>query len=277
MIALCQIRTLPHYRRDAFESGLRRAGYSLVNSGHPAGPEDLLVIWNRYGPQDAMANTWERLGGTVLVCENGYIGKDEQGRQYYAISVHGHNGSGWFPIGTEDRFGKLGISISPWLEQGRHVVVRGQRGIGTKEMASPCNWHNEIGIKLRRLTDRPVKVVEHPGNVEDRSGSQHLVDAWACVIWCSGMGVYALTAGVPVAYGAPHWICEDAGWPLDDWMKGGEAGMTLARSLMLGHLAPDMRAKALHKMAWGQRSVAEIESGEPFATIREHISECPKW
>lgn len=262
MIALCTIRPQPHYRRDAFECGLRKAGYSLVQSGTPNGPNDIFVTWNRYGANGAMADAWERQGGTVLVCENGYLGRDEQDRQYYAISVHGHNGSGWFPVGPEDRFAKLGIELKPWRANGEHILVCGQRGIGSREMASPPDWHVKAANRLRKLTDRPVKVRTHPGNNAPATPLEDdLSGAFACSIWSSGSGVKALQQGIPVMFDAPYWICQDAASnefdTRDDLRKD--------------------RAKAMHKMAWGQRSVAEIESGEPFATIREHLAECPTW
>lgn len=274
MIALCQIRSQPHYRRYAFEEGLRRAGYFLVESGSPKKPEDLLVIWNRYGAYDAMANTWERAGGTVLVCENGYIGRDELDRQYYAISVHGHNGSGWFPVGDEDRFAKLGIELEPYHPHGEHIIVRGQRGIGTLQMASPPNWHDEMGRTLRKVQKLPVKVIPHPGNVDPKpTHDEEMRKAEACVIWSSALGVRALTLGIRVFYDAPKWICEHAAQEVDVSI-GDRIGHDPYSS---AEIFDGARKTALHKMAWGQRTVAEIESGEPFVTIREHLSECPKW
>lgn len=272
MIALCQIRQQPHYRREAFESGLRRAGYSLVQNGSPASRDDLLVIWNRYGAFASMANVWERQGGTVLVCENGYIGRDEQDRQYYAISVHGHNGSGWFPVGDEDRFAKLGVELEPYHPHGEHIVVRGQRGIGPAEMASPPYWHDEMGRTLRKLQPLPVKVIPHPGNVDPKpTHDDELRKAEACIIWSSALGVRALTLGIRVFYDAPHWICEQAAQEVASGL-----GQRVVNAVG-GEAFERDRHRALHKMAWGQRSVEEIESGEPFATIREHLSECPSW
>lgn len=256
MIAICRIREQPHYRRDAFVNGLRRAGYSLVESGRPSGPQDLLVIWNRYGANEVAADAWEGLGGTVIVCENGYAGVDDQGRQHYAMAAHGHNGSGWFPVGDEDRLAKLGIELHPWRVGGDHILVCAQRGIGSREMASPQNWHAMAVQRLRKVTDRPIKVRLHPGNQAPAVPlTDDLRDAWACVIWSSGCGVQALITGVPVYYDAPHWICEDGVRRVNDF----------------GAVVVDggWRRRALQKMAWGQRSVAEIESGEPFVTFRE--------
>lgn len=267
MIALCLIRPQPHYRRDAFEQGLKRAGYSLVDGGHPSSRDDLLVIWNRYGSFASMADVWERQGGTVLVCENGYIGRDDQDRQYYAIGVHGHNGSGWFPVGDEDRFAKLGIELEPYRPHGEYIVVRGQRGIGPPMMASPPSWHDEMGRNLRKVQPLPVKIIPHPGNVDPKpTYDDDLRKAEAVVIWSSALGVRALTLGIRVFYEAPKWICSRA-----------------ARHIH-GHLAEQItdgnrerfdenRMQALHHMAWGQRSVSEIETGEPFDMIRHNLQQ----
>lgn len=260
MLAICQIRPLPHYRRDAFEAGLRKAGYSLVNAGRPAGPEDLLIIWNRYGASESMADTWERCGGTVLVCENGYAGKDSDGHQYYAISAHGHNGSGWWPEGSEDRWAALNIPLQPWrapTDTG-HVLVCGQRGIGSREMASPNGWHDHVASRLRKMTDRPIRIRLHPGNQPAKVPLEDdLRGAHACVVWSSGSGVKALIGGVPVLFDAPAWIC-----------KGASASVSQANLDDLPMREVE-RVAALHRMAWAQWSVSEISSGEPFVRFLE--------
>lgn len=259
MIAICTIRREPTYRRGAFEMGLKRTGYSIVERGRPSSKADLLVMWNRQGAAEATANTWEACGGTVLVCENGYAGRDAAGRQFYAISVHGHNGSGWYPEGGEDRFAALGIDLAPWRTEGYDLVC-GQRGIGSKAMASPTNWETRAQLRLKAL-HRKTLVRRHPGNKPPATKLEdELERAATCVIWSSSSGVKALTMGVPVVYDAPHWIAEGCA------VRGVDNVANAIRD-------DEARLKALRKMAWGQRSVEEIESGEPFATIRERIGE----
>ncbi len=259
MIALCQIRLQPHYRRDAFEQGLRKAGYRLVNSGRPGGPEDVLIVWNKYGAAESMADTWERCGGTVLVCENGYAGRDSDGRQYYAIAAHGHNGSGWWPEGSEDRWAALNIHLQPWREPTAtgHILVCGQRGIGSREMASPNGWHDHVAARLRKMTDRPIRIRPHPGNQPAKVPLEDdLRGAHACVIWSSGSGVKALISGVPVYFDAPRWICELGARRVAEYSESANL-LDLARPATLG------------RMAWAQWSVAELESGEPFVRLRD--------
>lgn len=262
MIAICQIRDQPAYRRDAFLDGLRIAGYGIKSNGYPKEPMDLLVIWNRYGGYAAMADTWEKHGGTVLVCENGYIGVDNQNRQLYAISANGHNGSGWFPDPTEDRFSKLNIEVLPWKETSpeNHMLVCGQRGIGTKLMASPDNWHSFAQMRLKRITARPVKIRLHPGNHAPKTPLMaDLEGAHACVIWSSSSGVKSLVNGYPVFYDAPHWICSGAAAKL---------GLPVETPLQ----DDDKRMAALQHMAHAQWTVDEIQSGEPFVRFREDIA-----
>lgn len=264
MIAVCRIRPQPDYRRDAFEKGLRATGYRLVENAMPAGPKDLLVIWNRYDAMHRQATDWEARGGTVLVCENGYIGADPEGRQYYAISAHGHNGSGWWPVGTEDRWAALGIPLRPWTalaganpSAGGYALVCGQRGIGSPEMASPDHWHQTAAAYVSKWHPN-VRIRLHPGrHAPTVPLERDLEGASYCVIWSSSSGVKALTLGVPVIYDAPHWICQ---------------GAASAMRQSFEDPTDEERLAALRRMAWAQWSVAEIEAGEPFARFLSEIA-----
>ena len=252
MIAVCCIRPRPEYRRDAIEAGLRRLGYSLVISGDPKDKRDLLVIWNRQGAEEEVARLWELKGGTVVVCENGYYSPSE--RLHYAIGVGGHNGSGWFPVEQDDRLAPLGIEFKPWTKHAMHVLVCGQRGVGSRTMASPQGWEDRTAARLRGLKLN-VRIRRHPGRWPPKMAlEEELRGAEACFVWSSAAGVKALIEGVPVVYEAPHWICEDAA------VNGIES---------IGSLVRDdaIRLAAFQRMAHAQWSVAEIETGEPFARI----------
>lgn len=244
MRAVLTIRKEPHYRREAFERGLQRVGFTIGELKAPSSSSDWLVLWNRKrGDDERRADAWEAAGGTVIVAENGYLAKTE--KTHYAISVHGHNGSGWFPVGDEDRFSPLGFEIKPWRLGGSEIVVREQRGIGSTLMASPPNWARKMADQLRRVSKLPVRVVPHPGDKNKGAiDAANLKNAESCVIWSSAMGVRALVEGVPVFYAAPHWICSDAAVPLSK-----------------------SRLASLHRMSHGQWHFDEIATGEPFARI----------
>lgn len=259
MKAVCLIREQPHYRRDAFVTGLQKVGYSVINDASgPSGPEDLLVIWNRYGPFELRANSWEARGGTVLVAENGYIGKDKDGLQLYALAVHGHNGSGWWPVGSEDRVSALNLDLKPFVSREGYYLICGQRGIGSRLMASPPNWHEHArGFFASQKKPPEVKMRLHPGNNAPAIPLEtDLSSAAACIIWSSSSGVKALVEGIPVKYDAPHWICSAAATR----MRSGE----MLRS-------DDARLLALHRMSWAQWSVAELATGEPFKRLIEGV------
>lgn len=243
-IAVVNIRREPYYRKGSIEHGLKRLGYTVGSYTRPLGKESLLCVWNRKkGAEEQAADRWESMGGTVLVFENGFLQKVD--KTYYALGVHGHNGSGHFPVGDEDRFSKLGFSVKPMgASLGSQTVVRAQRGIGSTLMASPPQWAEKLVSKLKR-DGRQALLAPHPGDKKKMETDLKFIrQACELHIWSSAMGVRALVEGVPVRHYAPHWICE--GWQAD-------------------------REAALRKMAWGQWHFDEIASGEPFARIVETI------
>lgn len=254
------VRTQPHYRREGFVNGLQAAGYRFV-VGHPetAQPGDVLVIWNRGFDTAGYAAEFERRGGVVVVAENGYLGLCPERRQYYALAIGGHNGSGTWTVGTEDRFTRLGIEAKPWCSNpDGHIVVFGQRGIGATAMASPPNWHLDMAAKLRKIQKREVRVSVHPGppaidpEVTART-IKELEAAYCAVVWSSARGVRALVEGIPVMQHAPHWIMECA------------AAHDLTMIDRMGEWQREnLRKGSLHHMSWAQWSVDEIQSGEAF-------------
>lgn len=264
-LACVRIRPQPHYRREAFELGLRRAGF-LIGDAHDAetitpGRQDILVAWNRTPVEQA----WEQRGGRVIVAENGYCGQDAEGHQLYALALHGHNGSGKWPQGGPERWAALGLELKPWRQGGEHIVIRGQRGIGASSMASPPQWHVTASRDLMRLAPHRRQVIqEHPGKpaCDPRVAAdiiEALRGAHAMCIWSSAAGVRALLEGVPVFYAAPHWICEDAA-------VRGVGNVERPKTDDAARLA------ALQRLAWAQWSTAEIATGEPFVRLIEETA-----
>ena len=246
-IAVLCIRPEPFYRRSAFTDGLKRLGYTIIHRQNPdprdrpKSRDDLIVIWNKKrGHDEMMAHQWEKLGGTVIIAENGYLQQTD--KTYYALATHGHNGSGWSPVGADDRFGKLGFAIKPPRDGGEYILVRDQRGIGSALMASPPGWGQKMVEVLKRHAPFPVRLMAHPGDKGKlEKDLAAMAGARSVVIWSSAIGVRALVEGIPVQHFAPHWICET-------WAKDREA--------------------ALQRMAHAQWHFDEIASGEPFARMK---------
>jgi len=248
--ACCLIRSAPHYRADAFASGLRAIGAELVTDYREA---SVLVLWNRYSDFARQADQVERRGGTVLVAENGYLGNEFVGDRWYAISRTHHNGAGWWPDGGPERWDSLGVELAPWRD-GREVVVLPQRGIGPVGVAMPGQWARDAMQRIPRMTKRPARVRPHPGVNDCIPLAEDLADAWAAVTWGSGAAIKALALGVPVFHDFPDWIGAPAARPL--------------RDMAAGPLRDDeARLGMFRRLIWAQWRLSEIESGEAFACL----------
>jgi hypothetical protein len=249
-IAYSLVRSGPHYRADGFAAGLRACGYEVrQNISRPPVPGDVLVIWNRYSSYEDRAEQFERAGCRVVVAENGYFGADAQGRRLYALSLgEHHHGGNRFPAGNV-------AGLQPWRTDGDHILVVGQRGIGSKMMRSPQEWiDGTIADRLAVRTRRPVRFRKHPG--KDAPAVPLAADLMGChavVVWHSAAGVEALLAGVPVFYAAPRWIAEKAAASLE--------GADLENPF-LGD-----RSAGLANAFSNQWSIDEIASGEAFRCL----------
>jgi hypothetical protein len=245
--AYVALREQVHYRRAAFSSGLSAVGYavSYVLPCRP-NPEDVLVIWNRYGGGERAALTFEKAGAKVLVAENGYLGKDWLDDTWYAIAHGQHNGAGRWPTGGPERWDSLGVELAP-MRGGSEVVLLPQRGIGPAGVAMPRDWTDRTYARLRGRGLR-VRVRQHPGTRECVPLERDLGKASAVVTWGSGAALKALVMGVPVFYDFPQWI-------------GGPAA-----SRFTDDLTPcvDARLEMFRRLAYAQWRIGEIADGTAF-------------
>lgn len=240
------LRDKPHYKRDAFAAGLAVTGWKVTQQPRPEAG-GLLVIWNRYGVNDDMARQYEAAGGHVLVAENGFLGRDEPGGPWYAISrgEHHHGGAVARDLRSPD--------MRPWRASGDHILICAQRGFGSRLMA--CDgWADRVAVELQSRTKRPVRLRRHPGNNAPTVPlTDDLAGAHAAVIWSSNSGIAALLAGIPVFYAAPRWIAEEAATRL--------AGADLEQPF-LGD-----RTAGLANAAANTWSVEDIAKGLPFVAL----------
>ena len=277
MTAYCLIRKQPVYRQDAFVAGLKSAGFD-VRVGTPVEPrpDDILLIWNRYGDFAYQAQRFEKAGARVLVAENGYMGAGgtapkfdvtagPQAGHYYALALGHHNGRGVWPTGDGSRWAALGVPLKPW-GHGDYVLVCPNRSFGEPDRLMPSDWGELTVRALAKVTQRPVRLRQHPGNsTPARPLAEDLAGAHAVVIWHSSAGVHALVQGVPVVCMGPWWICKDASFDTLDAVQGGAWDQPWDTMYL------DMfRLKALQRMAWAQWTIDEIASGEPFKRLLWH-------
>ncbi len=240
----------PGWRWDAFAAGLKVCGYKALKYQQPS-PTGVLVTWNRWHRNDRVAAEYEKFGFPVIVAENGYIGKDSQGRQLYALARTHHLGAGRWFVGEEDRWSGLDIEVKPWRSDGAHIVLLPQRGYGPPGIAMPKNWVADVSIRLSRITKRRVVVRDHPGAGRP-SMNRDLQGCWAAVTWGSGAGVKAIVAGTPVFHELPNWIGAPAA----------RYGIDQIEDPALCDRAP-----MLHRLSHAQWGTDEIATGESFRRL----------
>lgn len=245
----------PPYYGDLMMQVLEGMGYTVTD--RPFGavkPGDVMVTWNRHRQRDAPIREHEAQGGTVVVVENGYFGRNFRGSEWYALALDQHNGAGRWPAGDKARWASFGVSIEPWRTGGHDIVVLASRGMGSEGCREPAGWSDRVAEALR-AKGWPVRIRRHPGpqaRCDEASLEDDLADAWAAVTWGSTAGLKALTLGVPVFHGFPDWI-------------GAGAARRYADDLPERYLGE--RAPMFERVATAMWSREEIESGKAFRCL----------
>ena len=252
-------------RHKAIASGLAKAGWKVITGTPPTEerqrPDDLIVVWSRNRRWDPLCRAFEMAGGRALVCEEGQIKAGRRGDKVFTLCLDDHNGAGDWPVGGPERWAAFGIDLSPWAEIGTRVVVREQRGIGSKRMASPPDWHLKVAKHLHAV-GYEAEIRRHP-KIMKRLGAKQvplekqIASARALVTWGSSDAVGAVIAGCPTVVCAPAtFLSGCVGRHLDD-LKDPPFGD---------------RLPALERLAWCQWTLDEIRSGEPFRRFMEFMS-----
>lgn len=261
--ALCLIRQNPVYRHEAFMTGMTKLGYQVevvpFHKRLPT-PDDVVLIWNRYGTGDKMATLFEQYGATVIVVENSYVNM-RGSKKAFAMSLNRHNGAGMWPAPEYDRFKLLDVDVKPWQELGTHILVLPQRGVGLPGVAMPKEWPRDIVPKLRTISKSSLVYVRpHPGVVAEQTPlEEDLKKAWCAVTWGSSAATKALVAGVPVFYQFDRWIAGPAA--CNDITK---ISLEQAPWQYMGD-----RYTMLENLAWAQWTVEEVTTGEPMRRLIE--------
>lgn len=248
------IRREPHYRRDSFEQGLTRCGFEIA--GEPRtipNPDDVLVIWNRYGRYHTHALAFERAGAAVIVAENGPLGRDWRGEPWYSVTLTNPFAGGRWPQGGPERWDSLGAEICEWRNDGREVIILAQRGIGPPGVRQPDGWERQINERVSRLSKHPIRMRSHPGERPCVPLEDDLKNALCVVTWASGAAIKCLLWGIPVLYGYTQWIGKAMGALLDP-----------EQPLESQIRRPPDRLEHFRRLSWAMWRTPEIESGEPF-------------
>lgn len=244
---------MPHYRRESFVTGLKKAGYEVTRTEEIV-PGNICIVWNRYGVYEATARRYEAARLPVLVAENGYLGRDWRGEHWYALARGGHNGSGKWKVGGPERWNDLKVELPPWRTDGQEIVILATRHIGPRGVAEPYGWSQKMGAEISRIWNLPVRVRPHPGENLCVPLEKDLKYAKAVVSWGSGAALKAMLLGIPTVHGFTNWIGAEASTPID---------VFLAKAI---NFAAD-RVKMFQRLAWAMWKTDELATGAPFKCL----------
>lgn len=111
----------------------------------------------------------------------------------------------------DDRWRKLGLTLSPWTRQGKRIVV-------VAPDDKPCvfygmeqhKWVDDVVTKLKQHTDRDIIVRQRTASPDQRTRDPETSfanlltqDIWAVVTFNSNAAVEAIMAGIPAFVLAP--------------------------------------------------------------------------
>lgn len=148
--------------------------------------------------------------------DTGYLGcrpnaKNPQGWKIWHRIVENDIQHGAIIPRPDDRWRRLGLTFSPWTNQGSSIVVvapddKPCRFYGMQQ----SQWLNDVLSTIKKYTDRPIMVRQRTADPDARTRDSetsfaHLLtqDIWAVVTFNSNAAVESLMEGIPTFVLAP--------------------------------------------------------------------------
>ena len=229
-------------------AGCERLGPTQPGVPDRFGPDDVVVGWSMFrgSRRWAVYRAVKAAGGRAIILENGWL-SPLAGARYFQVALDGWNGTGHFPDESPDRWASWNVPLQPWRQDGRHVLVLGQKAqsIGDARRMPP-GWAQSLRLETRRPVLRRM-----PGAA--RPLEQDLRGAWCTVTWTSTAAIKGLVAGIPAFHCGPNTLCPELSKP----------GLDVEAPIY-----PD-RQPVFERLAWCQWTAEEIATGEPFARLLE--------
>jgi hypothetical protein len=227
-VAWIGLRAAVHYRMDAFWAGFAACDFEprVWEPGAQMRAGDVLCIWNRMPSWEPIAQHATKVGCAVLVAENGYLGKNWQGGNWYALALDYHNGPGRWPL-IPGRWQQIGEPVRPArpMPLRPRVLLLPQRGIGPQQYAMPPDWAETVRRRVQAALGYDVSVRPHPGKGDHTDALLEALEAADVVVTHgSGAAVKAMLWGWPVVHTMPKWIAAAGSTPLETWLRDGVLG-----------------------------------------------------
>lgn len=261
------LRHNPPYRCDAFMDGMEKLGFSsrpIFPEKGQVKPQDVVITWNLNPRYRGAAWEAKKAGAALIVAENGYLPRKGSKEPFYALARDGHNGSGFWFTGKEDRWSTLGYTLQPWQSRPKgYILVADQRGIGSEIMKCPRPFFDPLAPKIRRVFAKvdkknipEVRLRPHPGRHAPKTTlEQDLSGARAVVTWASNVANISLLHGIPTFRLAPFHV---------------NAATITDLNLLPDPPLPD-RLPAFQKLAWAQWSLSEIQNGTALRHLLQDV------
>jgi hypothetical protein len=149
---------------DAFEQGVKKLGHEVVEDN-----EDVVVIWSVLWQGRMMSNRRVYLNARlknkpVVILEVGTLHRNYT----WKVSVNHVNREGHFGDDENldiDRPKKLNLSLLPYNENRRKeilIATQRQESLQWQDQPAVEDWVNDLVIKIKSVSDRPVVVRPHP-------------------------------------------------------------------------------------------------------------------
>lgn len=201
---------------DALLRGIKAAGDvpRLRWVHHYQQPDsDLAAIYGYEGRAVQVVKDYSNVSKCVFL-DLGYWGRHAGGRYagYHKLVINMRHATPYFQKKPKpmDRFQRLGISIKPWRNTGRYVLVCGMGGKGAMACGYPVEeWEKWAINQIKKYTDRPIMYRPKaswrgarplPGTVFHNPQSEFgeaLAQAWCVVSHHSNCNVDGILEGVP--------------------------------------------------------------------------------
>ena len=261
---------------DAFAHSLVAAGHDVFYNNINADVNVIwIVLWNgRMARNEAV---WNQNKPTIVL----EVGSIQRGTTW-KVGLNGINRDAYFGPNNnnDDRHRLLGLSLKPWKDPGKFVLICGQhdKSLQWQYMPPMSKWVMETIEEIQKYTDRPIIFRPHPRcplpNIEHEfrnvsrqdpvkiNGTYDDFDMsfrniWATVSYSSNPGIHSVIQGVP-AFVSTHSLAYDASNDIDFLCN------------IENPLMPD-RQQWLNDYAHTEWTVEEISQGIPLKNLTSKL------
>ena len=204
----------------AFATSLTNAGHTVVYNDNAA---DVNVIWSVLWNGRMFQNkaVWQQKKPTIVL----EVGGIQRGTTW-KVGLNGINRDAYFGPNNNnsDRYRLLGLSLKPWKDAGKFILICGQhdKSLQWQDMPRMSTWIMNTIDEIQKYTDLPIVFRPHPrcplqdierqyqnvyrdspvkitGSYDDFNLS--FKDCHAVISWSSNPGPLAVINGVPVFTG----------------------------------------------------------------------------